>query len=777
MKSTTKGIQVYALATGLHVHRLSTGSGAGSAVQPPWHHVLVLDVSGSMTWTLESMREHVSTKLGTMIGEDDLLSMVCFSGRGEVYELCKHATVKNLRDLQHFRALVERWLKPVGLTGFREPFEHARQLMNEAPPKYAHSLMFLSDGCDNQWSRQEIMTAFDAAQERASATTIVEYGYYADRALMQDMAARARGQYLFADQLPGFQLALGRHLGVDRGKKIEVEIAAPPSRVISGHVFSFDEKKKEIRSYRVEEGGGKSVVTMPEGEGEVFYVVRGALSGRKGNKAPKDVDAEAPLYAAMAAAALRGSGSAIYELLAELGDVRLIDRAGGLFGKQAYSEFAQMCEEAVFDKGKRLADGFDRSRVPPEEAFTVLDLLTLLEGRGKSGKMMETQLLLSHKAFSYSKISLGRDDADGDSALKFEPTTTEVGITSLTYNKDRANVSVQTRQEGVVDLGSRLPLSGEVPQKFLTHRYRNYAIVKDGMRNVEQLPVRVGEVVLDELKTAGVAFRPIKPAELPIVEGKEIGHPILIDLRPLPVMCRADIKAQSAVDLCKRHADLLVYQAAQKVFKDYRDRYVDSALRRGAAIANRFSPEAATWLGEQGFTDNGFAPKSTVQREKKDYYLGKLVTVSIKGFAGSLPSVAEVRAKMEKQKQTKKELTGLARLMQKQIATAEAFIAGFPDPNSEEAKKQIGERMSKLVEASENNVRTTLRHISKMKLVTIVGQEWFSDLATVGEGVVELPVTPLDSPMGGNPLRSQDVFGVDKLICTVAMEEEKVYVG
>jgi len=64
-----------------------------------------------------------------------------------------------------------------------------------------------------------------------------------------------------------------------------------------------------------------------------------------------------------------------------------------------------------------------------------------------------------------------------------------------------------------------------------------------------------------------------------------------------------------------------------------------------------------------------------------------------------------------------------------------------------------------------------------MKLVTIVGQEWFSDLATVGEGVVELPVTPLDSPMGGNPLRSQDVFGVDKLICTVAMEEEKVYVG
>lgn len=87
-------------------------------------------------------------------------------------------------------------------------------------------------------------------------------------------------------------------------------------------------------------------------------------------------------------------------------------------------------------------------------------------------------------------------------------------------------------------------------------------------------------------------------------------------------------------------------RAAQKVFNTIKK---DKFPRKSEGFSVRYGDEAATWLKEQGFTDySGFGPK-TVQAEAKDFYLGKELKVSLKGYS-TIPSLNEFKKQAAKVK-------------------------------------------------------------------------------------------------------------------------------
>ena len=145
-------------------------------VESPINHIMVIDCSGSMSYDLPKIRKQLKNKLPSLVKDGDTVSLVWFSGKGEFGRLVDRVKVKDLTDFERLNVAVDRWLKPVGCTGFVEPLNSVKELISEEDGCY--SMMFLTDGCDNEWSKEQIIDATKELSDVISGAVFVEYGYY-----------------------------------------------------------------------------------------------------------------------------------------------------------------------------------------------------------------------------------------------------------------------------------------------------------------------------------------------------------------------------------------------------------------------------------------------------------------------------------------------------------------------------------------------------------------------------------------------------------------------
>jgi len=330
--------------------------------------------------------------------------------------------------------------------------------------------------------------------------------------------------------------------------------------------------------------------------------------------------------------------------------------------------------------------------------------------------------------------------ANKGDALKFEADDAPDGyaVNTLTFNEDRPNVSIQIRKTGTVDISGRLPAEhkGKIPEKFQTFIFRNYAIIKDGIINVDKLPVLLSQATFDKLKAEGVVSGSYKA-----------GEPITLDLRSLPVINRQMVKSVSAKSFFTTAFELTKAQADQKVFNSFTKDLLPAKKSEGYAAL--YGDEAANWLKEQGFTDySGFNPKSTVA-ESTDFYMGKELKVSLKGYS-SLPSLKDAKAKLA----SKPNPPSL--LMKPAIEEVESFLASDAYKKAGDQNKALETWLSGKAKASKEACRKHIYDIAQTTFSLVVGQTWFSEFASIDENKMDI-----------------DVDGT-KVSCTVEMKEIEV---
>lgn len=260
----------YKVADGLFLVEQVVASKAAVAKPAaiPTNHVVIIDCSGSMSGDLPGIRQQLKAKLPKLLGAQDTISIIWFSGRGQFGVLLEAEPVATLTDLQQVNQAIDRWLRPVCLTGFKEPLEEAAALISrvgKARSGSVFSLFFMSDGHDNCWPRADILKAVDKVAGGLSAATFVEYGYYADRPLLAAMAEKASGALIFSEDFdryaPQFEAAmLKRPVGA---KRIEVKVDGDP---VGG--FAFAVSGGDLLTFAVE--GGK--IAVPEGTSTVAYL-------------------------------------------------------------------------------------------------------------------------------------------------------------------------------------------------------------------------------------------------------------------------------------------------------------------------------------------------------------------------------------------------------------------------------------------------------------------------------------------------------------------------
>lgn len=740
----------------LYLTRDQAGLKASSTASTlPTNHIVCLDCSGSMSMELPKMREQLKRKVPKLLRAQDTLSIIWFSGRNEYGTLLEAEPVATLTDLKTVEEAIDRWLRPIGLTGFKQPLEEVGKLTERVSKKNPglFSLFFLSDGYDNQWSKLEILKAVEGIAGKLASATFVEYGFYADRALLTDMAAKAGGALIFANDFdkyaPSFELAMMKPLSGARTVEMDIGDA------VGGFAFSLDTHQEELISYAVE--GGK--VNVPEGT-HIYWLTTSGVDG--------GFNKQTVMYAAMSLFANRMKSDVVYAILKATGDVRFINLFSSCYGKQAYSNFVEEARMAAFHQERIMIDGRDHNLVPAEDAFTLIDLLnTMAEDE-------DNRVLLDSKDFKYSKISRSRIDSnevltaeeqaeiealteemgktkdpkkvgelaariaeisDKPEALKFKATPNPDGysISTLVYNEERPNIGFLVKKEGTVDLSSRNYPKGldSAPADFPTFIFRNYNVIRDGIVNLERLPVRLTAGTVKLLKKRGLPEKAIlgfdgeddSIARARVTKaGKDREINITFDLKALPIINRKMVNEVSAEKLFKLEYELTCARGEQKAFNTYRKEMFPKTSKGFSEI---YGEEASAWLKEQGITDySGFNPKS-VQAPSTDFYMGKELKISLKGLA-TIPSVKDVKEKLAK---GDGKLTPSVKLMAARVAQLESL-------------KNAGHlKEADLVKGAQEATIATRELISeraKMTFAIVVGQIWPKEFKSLDDTELEL---------------------------------------
>lgn len=742
-----------ASSSALYLVRQPLKQGSPITAETSVNHLFIFDTSGSMYADLPRMRSQIIARLPELLKDGDTFSAIWFSGRGETGVIVEGESVTTLKDLKRVKKLIDENLVSRGMTSFRDPLDMVSQVVKRAEKsagKNPWSMVFMSDGCDNQCSVSDILSAAKSAGANVQSSTFVEYGFYADRPMLTKMAEHAGGSLIFAKDfdawLPTFEAALTKRVKV--GKRVQHGVE---SKAVSDFVFALHDN--DLLTFAVE-NGAKHFAIIPEGLEEIYYLSNVPV-GRVCEDSPIDKAGKCPvsgLYAAMSLWSTRMDPHVVLPILKVLGDVRLIRQFSGAFGKQRYSEFQQEAALAAFNEPSqasrctsRWAYGYNPKVVPDDDAFTILDLLAILQ------EDEENLVLLDSPEFKYNRIGRVRlVDEESDTGLRFTPKAWTMGypIRNLTWNEARPNLSILVRKEGTVDLSgldtNKSTGPKPIPHELETFIWRNYTLVKDGIVHVDRLPVRVTGRTSRKLIDRGVIPTSIN-------EGVAV-----LDLSKLPVMNRSMVQTLSACKLFKDHLELMKIQATQKVFKHYA-KAVTAGEPKSKVFEALYGAGGAMWLESLGFTDySGFAPKKVLAAKSGDFYMNKELNVKLKGLS-SLPKVDDVALNL-KAGMKKKSTLGF-KLMEPAIEQVESFLKSDIYLKSRDQPALLSSWLTTETKSLDTERRQRIVSVARAAFTTVVGQVWFTDLKSLDETTLEIDAKPFqDKPLS----------------CEVVMEEKKV---
>lgn len=700
------------------------------------HHIVITDVSGSMYGDLPALREDLKDNLADILRPDDQLSIIAFSGRNQVVDVVVANQVAGLDAYRKIQHAIDEKLQVIGLTGFRDPLERAAALAQSS--ELPVSVVFLTDGMDNQSRRQELAGVAQALGERCVAATYIEYGNYTDTALLSELAQASGGALLRAEQWKLLSPMLIQSLrDAPRSPRVSVQIPGQPSQVFALEAAAPAESSAEDLPAGQRPSLGRVLSFAPQAELKVSSHL-GTLYLAYDNEAPEaahleDAGPEAA-YALIAMGAQRRDGELMTQALKTSGDVRLIKASAGAFGVQPLADLAAEATEAAFNPAARLTEGYDPNLVPPDDALTLLDVLETLS----AGKNF---FLPDHPDFKYNRTGRARaergddfsDDekrileekvakaeATGDAEViaqahqevqrraavklarpRLEMLPQEQGypINALTLNKTRANISAQISKPAELHFEGTLPSGVSLPETLPTQLIRNMSVIVDGRINVDVLPVRLDEATDAALRAQGLLSRPA-------------GEVQVIKIRELPIVNRLMVRQADPQRLAELKVEETILEAAQKVYNHAWDQNFPKVSGQG--LRETYGDAAADFLKEVGLSDAAYSPRSDAAPATDEYTSSEL-KLSFKNHS-SLPKVDEAIVAIGAGKAKNGAL-----MMKAPLEAIEALSAEAGDLAPEAASEFFKSQLSDLRAGVGRDLKKVRNEASRIRFAVLVG--------------------------------------------------------
>lgn len=645
------------------------------------HRIVVIDCSGSMGSSLPKIRTALKNKIPNMVQPEDCLSIVWFSGRNQFGTLMEAVKISSLTDLSNINKSIDRYLTTVGMTAFVQPLEEVGELVKRVP--MPATMFFMTDGfstCGE--SKKQILDATRSLANLIDAATFVEFSWYADHNLLTEMAEELGGSLIQSDDFDKYVMQLETELGGSTGgKKQKVSVESGVEYVIAPVASGFIVAK--VQDSEAVLPGNCTSYTYQKGAGEITSIT-----------SPTDA-----LYLA-ASFVQRGKVDHAVSIAEKIGDVDVYQQLQNAFSKQDYANVVESLIDYGNGKSKLYSTAPKNLKLKVKaDAYNVLQLLmdlTSVEGN---------QLHLSHPSFKYTSIGPASETAEVNGFVpKFESNAEDVkaNITTLKFDEDRPNVSMLVRRNGYVMLPESELFASN---RFDTYVWRNYTIVKDGIINVQFLPLILTPATHALLTSHGV-----------INESYVAGKTYVVDTKKLPIINRKMVEDVSAEKLASNALSVYRLKCIQKVINSK----LKDEVVKDAKFVELYGQEATDYLKEYGITEGGFSPKK-IKVDSGDSYMSKELATKLKGMS-SIPKVEDVQTAIDKKKALSVPLQYLQAGID-MVDVADDLVA---------LKKRV-----------KSNIDALMAEIVKTKFSVIIGKKWFKEFATLDENTytVKCPYT------------------------------------
>lgn len=644
------------------------------------HRIFCIDCSGSMSSSLSLLRTHLKNKISKMIQPDDFFTLVWFSGSGQYGTIFEHMSINDISDLQTIHQTIDRYVKSVGLTGFVEPIRLCKTLV-EKYSEIAH-VFFMSDGGENSWPISECEKAFEEMQ--GIPMVIVEYQYYCDRVFLKRLAELSGSVSVFNENFESFDTTFNTYMKnkVTSFKRMETSL---PVIYFDENVFTI---KKPV----------ENIVKLPNHIETVWQVDEKPFVFETDERYVTN-DEVKHVYMTMLYALQTKSKGVMQHCIDILGDVYLSKLYASCFSKQDYSQLTQYITNCIFEPSVyAFKEGVDLTFKVQDNAFNVVEFLQLLS------KDEKVKFYPYHPTFKYDRIS----KEVKDDHIQFIPNRELGSKVDLVYHQQRANISL-----GCKVYGHEMDENDTI--KAVTN-FRNYTVLKDGIKNIKVLPVSMSKETFDVL----VKEKCIKSDEV-----YERNRVYFIDLTDLPVVNRQFVLSSiSSTDFCKYHVDLHKNKSVLKYLKKVIEMNVKEDAKEDEEVKQSYEK----------------ADKNAV----RDFYIAPELQVKI-AKCSTIPTVNQ------------KLIEKLNAYQEKKLTLSESLMLDIHEQYTHfcEEHSDLSERMTwlseKVKEYRENgHFLTTILEQAKMAL--LIGGVWFSDC-------------PED----------QHTFQVDSFEVTVEINDSRVY--
>jgi hypothetical protein len=532
----------------------------------PVHRLFIIDCSGSMGGTLPGICTTLKNKIPVLTESKDFVSILWFHSKNHFGTLLEHVPVGTLTDIQAMNAAIDRHLVASGATHFAQAMEMAAGLTK----KYAadiSQIFFLTDGGEN-----EDRSATDAVFQKLHVPSVfVAYGNYADSEYLTSLAEMCDANVVTSNTFERLNFIFESHMN----NKVVAGYMPFVPEAETAHCFAFE--NNDVTIFRKNE----SAYRVPRSVQTFFEFDTAKIDGLEGDA----------LYTALAYALKTNDDDLMWKLLKKSGDVYFIKKYNNCFTKQDYLDLTDEIMAAVSDSTLRGKSGIDPSCVPQDDCTTVIDVLSALAADPQA------RIFPYHPEFKYSRI--GKKAAKNENF--YFVANKEIGSKiQLVYNKSRANVSINCTVHGhnVWTDGS--------DKIEPTTVFRNYTVVKDGVKNVQKLVVKCSLATFDSFHF--------------IEEMWEAKKTFVIDLADIPVVNRKTREL-----LKNRNFDSFLQAHLQRYILQSHRKFLKSTVKVVKAEVDGETSETASETKSEG---------------PADFYIARELQVTLKSLS-SIPTVNE----------------------------------------------------------------------------------------------------------------------------------------
>lgn len=696
----------------------------------PTNFIFVIDVSGSMYGSLDAIRTQLKNKLPQLVKENDTVTIVWFSGRNDAGILMEEVEIKSLKKLQDINAAIDRFLRPIGATAFHKPLVLAKEAIGRIKknrPENVFSLIFLTDGWNNDCSWSDVTKSLKDLEPDLAASTFIEYGYYADSKAIAQMAELVGGEKVEAEQFDEYDGVVTAKLAKTYGSSKKITVDVPNKDRIFDFAFTVS-PANEIILY----GVNNEQVLVPEDTINLMW-----FSSKPSSSFVFPYENKPELnklvYSALFVLTEKLQTDYADDVFKVLGDKALYETFTNAYGKQKLFAFKALVKDCVIDQTKRFLKGRVENLVADENAYCVMDFINDLTSDDKAliyplnenfsykrigAKKVNAAAQLNEEQKKQILNAKSKDEAQAiidalPEEVKFEYNDRAKGypISNLVWSSERANLSVNVKFDGYVNL----PKNNFGLNKIDTFIFRNYTIIKDGILNITTLPLSLSPETVAKFKANGV-------------DVKEVDGIYIVDFSSLPVINKKMVRAISAKKLGELEFNLLKLQGLAKAYKYYEGIHFPKVSK---GFVDEYGAEAEAWLKEQGITSfNGFAPKMTTEKGT-DVYMAVELNTKIAKYS-AIPTVASVIKKLEEGKA----LTPADELLKPAIDDYNTQINSklYTSLKDEKLKNDVLENWLKGANKDAQTKRKEyLQEIAQIKFALILSKKWFTEFKSMEE--------------------------------------------